>query len=410
VETSASDGSTCSFERAETIQLLLTDRCNLACSYCYEKSKIGRRMNEGLACELVARHLGDTNSSSGVLIDFCGGEPLLAFESIKKIVAFVHSREWPRAHGFEFSTNGTLLTPEVTTWLDSTPCVTFGLSLDGLPKAHDLNRSGSYRRAERAVPWMLERCRRTGQRASVKMTISPATIPMISEGVKHLHSLGFLEVAANVPFESLWSTSELPRQLDAFAGELERLLQFYLSHEGLGPPQLVSLPIEKLAAARISSLPRPRWCGAGKMMTAYDVDGRRYPCHRFLPSTTGTRTYSGPYALSDLSEPTAPSICDKCPIAVACPTCLGNNWEESGDPFARTTHHCAFVLLQMKASAKYKALSAARKLARNSVKDASSINQARAELDVAEAVLDMFDSLVNGSTIEESVTTFDGAS
>ena len=284
--------------------------------------------------------------------------------SISGVVEFVHQHAWPRKHNFSFSTNGTLFSAKIKEWLDRNPCVNFSFSIDGTRAAHDLNRSGSYARVIKHVPWALERCRRLKIEPRAKMTIGPDTVSMLAAGIAELHDMGFEKVDANVPYENIWG-DRLEYSLAAFAEQLEALLEFYLEHPELERSHLVNLPIEKIIGKQ-DEQHFPRWCGSGDPMICYDVEGRALPCHRFVTVSTG-RNYDGPLTFApktwDEARQAQPSPCVECPFVIACPSCMALNWLENGDVDRRTNWHCGFILLQIKASAKFKILSLSRDIA-----------------------------------------------
>ncbi|MBQ4607849.1 MAG: radical SAM protein, partial [Clostridia bacterium] len=86
--------------------LHLTDRCNLACRYCYVRkgksdmtADVARRVVD-MACD--GRHHG---------IIFFGGEPLLCMDTIRETVAYGEEKQ-KRGEGFfhyKVTTNGTLI-------------------------------------------------------------------------------------------------------------------------------------------------------------------------------------------------------------------------------------------------------------------------------------------------------------
>jgi uncharacterized protein len=341
------------------VMLHLTDQCNLRCSYCYEDraQRSSQFMSLATAKEIAVRHLNEEGPHERVEFDFIGGEPLLAWELIVSLIEFVHHHKWPRKYSFSFTTNGTLFTGEMKEWLDRHSCTSVGLSIDGTRAAHDLNRCNSYERLIRHVPWALERCARMGMEKRVKMTISADTIPMVAEGIAELHAMGFDKIDANVPYENIWG-ERLESSLNGFAGQLEALIDYYLQRPELEPSRLVNLSLENLNRTKERD-EFPRWCGSGSPMVCYDVEGRALPCHRFVTVSTG-RSYDGPLTFPPKTwcqvREDKPSPCVECPFVAACPSCMALNWLENGDVDRRTHWHCGFILLQIKASAKFKIL------------------------------------------------------
>ncbi|MCX6578850.1 MAG: hypothetical protein NT166_01540 [Candidatus Aminicenantes bacterium] len=88
-------------------------------------------------------------------------------------------------------------------------------------------------------------------------------------------------------------------------------------------------------------------------MVTVDVDGTRYPCHRFLPLCTGKPLPDGPVNRQTRWKP---EKCAKCNLAPSCPTCIGFNYQLNGDTAKRTTHHCEAFKLGIMASCKLEAI------------------------------------------------------
>ncbi len=376
----------------------LTDKCNLRCSYCYEDSaqRLSGVMPLATAQEIAARHLTEEGPHTRVELDFIGGEPLLAWDRIVGVVDYVHQNKWPKKFSFTFSTNGTLFTDEMKAWLDKHSCVSFSFSIDGTRAAHNLNRCDSYDRAIQHVPWAVERAKRLHIDPRVKMTIGPDTVPMIADGIAELHAMGFDRVDANVPYENIWG-DRLESSLTAFAGQLDKLVDFYLQHPNFEPSRLINLPLEKLNGAGTGD-EFPRWCGSGSPMICYDVEGRPLPCHRFVAVSTG-RTYDGllsfPVKTWKEVKSNNPSPCAECLFVAACPSCMALNWMENGDVDRRTHWHCGFILLQIKASAKFKILRLSREInaAPETEEGRQTVSDLQFQLNKALEVHDMFSSV-----------------
>lgn len=70
---------------------------------------------------------------------FLGGEPLLYFESVLKPLAEKINGLYKGQAKLKFSTNLTLLTPEIMSWIEPLP-FELNISLDGSQKVHNMNR------------------------------------------------------------------------------------------------------------------------------------------------------------------------------------------------------------------------------------------------------------------------------
>lgn len=132
-------------EKQRFCTLTITDACNLHCSYCYERYKSKKKMPIDLAIQIAENELTADNQYELVIFQFFGGEPLLEFLTIKAVVEHIRNHKYPKYYSFDITTNGTVLTEEMKTWLiankDIIDCY---LSLDGTPEMHNINRSNSF--------------------------------------------------------------------------------------------------------------------------------------------------------------------------------------------------------------------------------------------------------------------------
>ena len=66
----------------------LTEACNLACVYCFKWQKKAVHMDEGTARAAIDWLLEASGQQRDLKINLMGGEPLLRFDLIKKIVPY----------------------------------------------------------------------------------------------------------------------------------------------------------------------------------------------------------------------------------------------------------------------------------------------------------------------------------
>jgi uncharacterized protein len=123
------------------VELLLTERCNLACGYCLAGTNPRMpRMTPEVARRTIdlAFAMGEADS---IAFEFSGGEPFLEFALMRELVAYAngHPQRRGRALYFNVQTNCTLLDPERVAWLRDNQ-IRVGISLDGGPQAHDKSR------------------------------------------------------------------------------------------------------------------------------------------------------------------------------------------------------------------------------------------------------------------------------
>jgi uncharacterized protein len=147
-----------------TMVLNVTNKCNLACTYCYEygEDKIvdtenGRKpkfMSEATARDAVEFMLKESGSSPRAHLTFFGGETLLNFPVLKTTVAYARQRaaEMGKEVDFSMTTNATLLKPEIIEFLVENE-VGVTISIDG-PRRLDSARSASRRSPPRVAATM----------------------------------------------------------------------------------------------------------------------------------------------------------------------------------------------------------------------------------------------------------------
>lgn len=339
-------------KRTRTLSLIMTRNCNLSCSYCFEKhnKQDGGMMDIELAKKEISYFMELDDWSNHLLIDLFGGEPLLAFSLIKEIFQWCQSQTWNKKYNFVIGTNGTLLNDEMKDWFSSNrQFITLGLSLDGTKTAHDLCRCNSYDLVYPHIDFF----KKNWPLQPAKMTVCGDTIPYTADSVIELEEMG-LNFTANLGFENFWGTPDKEEMLlNKYEEQLDRLVDYYVEHTDLYPvfPMLGHFPyyLGIPGFGKSEEKDCVRYCGAGHEMVVVDLDGKRYPCHRFIPWVSGK---DAPKGLINRQKHWKPDECANCKIIHSCPTCAGFNWEVNNDTGIRSTYHCEAHKLEVLASAK----------------------------------------------------------
>lgn len=103
--------------------LQVTQNCNLRCKYCvYSGSYINRvhtnkRMNFNTAKQAVDFYYEHCKNVDIASISFYGGEPLLEFELVKRVVEYCEKKFSGKQLNLNMTTNATLLTTEMMDFL-----------------------------------------------------------------------------------------------------------------------------------------------------------------------------------------------------------------------------------------------------------------------------------------------------
>lgn len=256
--------------------LILTDECNLRCSYCrgrFDVEPASCKYNEQpedftLDTDSLRRFL---EQDPGAVLIFYGGEPLLRTDLVEEFV-----REMP-VNRFILHTNGTLLERPGHDTLAAIEKIQ--VSIDGDREINDRNRgTGTYEQ----VTGNVKKIRRDGYKGEVvaRMTVEKGTC--IRDAVIHLDSLrNFSSVHWQLnamfyddydPTFREWAREEYNPSIKILAEEWIRIME----NEGRVPRWYPFLaPVSGMLAGGNESGLR---CGSGHMNYTITTDGGIVPC------------------------------------------------------------------------------------------------------------------------------------
>jgi uncharacterized protein len=265
-------------------KMMLTDQCNMACHYCFERNS--KKSKTPMSYETAVKaidFLVNNSSETEYFIDFFGGEPLLEFELMKKIVDYWHSSEYSssRRMTFRMITNGTLLNADVSRFCKDSS-VEIVVSLDGGKAVHDKNRvfvSGhpTYDVILRNIVTANEISRDTYQ---VLCTI-PKNNSDFLESAQHLLSLPLKRVtfqpehACESDFESNLNEEAIYR-----ADQMERLLITLLRENRIKDILRIS-NFKKTISALVRKHRFYYACFAWKSLLTISPEGELFPCPHY---------------------------------------------------------------------------------------------------------------------------------
>ena len=296
--------------------LMLTHACNLNCVYCYEKHKSSREMSFDTArkcleseIEFVAKSKKKFDSLS---VEFMGGEPFLRFDLIRQIVEWLASQDVPFQWLASSSTNGTLFTPEIMAWMVANkerfiPC----LSFDGTPDMQGNNRTNQDFTS--ILPFLIEHW----PHQEIHMTVSHQTLSNLADGIFWLQDKG-AKVSVALAQGEAW---EEPDSM-ILSQQIRKLGRHYLTHDDQRPVSFICRPLFEISG---KTTRQHKFCGAGTHMVAYDVDGRKYPCHMFTPLVRGCDDWADKPLVRGNGWRFSDRKCDDCILKNWCSTCCGFN-------------------------------------------------------------------------------------
>jgi len=269
--------------------LHIAHTCNLNCSYCFASQGKYHGERAVMSFEVGKRALDFLVENSGsrrnLEVDFFGGEPLMNFDVVKRLVAYAREIEKERGKNFRFTltTNGLLIDDDVIEFANR-ECSNVVLSLDGRKEIHDRFRvdyagNGSW---ERIVPLFQKLVKeREGKNYYMRGTFTHAN-PDFLEDIKQMLDLGFNELSMEPVVCAPGDPSELTEDDKAIVlDQYEKLAELMIERDKEGRPftfyhYMIDLTGGPCIYKRISG------CGSGTEYMAVTPWGDLYPCHQFV--------------------------------------------------------------------------------------------------------------------------------
>lgn len=348
-----------------TLVLNVTNKCNLACTYCYEygedkivDTRYGKQpkfMTEATAEESVEFLLAKSKGQPVARLTFFGGETLLNFPVLQRTVAYARRRAAEEGKRIEFSltTNATLLRPEIIRWLaDNEIGVTISIDgpravQDGLRVFHD--GSGTY---DVVLPKIKELLRVHRSRPiGARVTLTEKHLDVI--GIfRHLtEEIGFWEVGlAPVTSQDHREYAITPAGKDRMLAQFEELAREWLAHALRDEHHGFSNARDTIEEIH-KGVSKAYGCGAGLGLMGVATDGSVALCHRFAGSPEHTlghvssgvdRRRQGRFLVDH--HIAAKTDCHTC---WARPICSGGCYHEAhvryGDSSRPNLHYCTWV-------------------------------------------------------------------
>ena len=263
--------------------------CNLNCSYCFASQGKYHGDRAVMSFEVGKAALDFLVKNSGTRknleVDFFGGEPLMNFDTVKKLVEYARSIEKETGKNFRFTltTNGVLIDDDVIDFANK-EMSNVVLSLDGRKSVHDrfridYNGNGSWEKIVPKFQKLVEK--RKGKNYYMRGTFTHLN-PDFLEDVKAMLDLGFNELSMEPVVCPSGDPSELTEQdLPIVLEQYEKLAKLMLEKDKEGKPftfyhYMIDLKGGPCIYKRISG------CGSGTEYMAVTPWGDLYPCHQFV--------------------------------------------------------------------------------------------------------------------------------
>ena len=263
--------------------------CNLNCSYCFASQGKYHGDRAVMSYEVGKQALDFLVANSGsrrnLEVDFFGGEPLMNFDVVKRLVAYARSIEKAHNKNFRFTltTNGMLIDEDVIDFANR-EMSNVVLSLDGRKEIHDRYRvdyagKGSWDRIVPKFQKLVEA--RGGKNYYMRGTFTHAN-PDFLKDIRQMLDLGFTELSMEPVVCAPDDPSALTQEdLSVVMEQYEKLAELMLRRDREGRPftfyhYMLDLTGGPCIYKRISG------CGSGTEYMAVTPWGDLYPCHQFV--------------------------------------------------------------------------------------------------------------------------------
>ncbi|MFA6318411.1 MAG: radical SAM protein [Elusimicrobiota bacterium] len=201
----------------ENLQLFLTRRCQLRCRYCGLRKG---RADMGLKTALLGADYLLRSRKENLVLEYYGGEPLLAFDVMAETTAHACRRavRLGKEISFYTATNGLALDDRKLAWMAENRFF-MELSMDGGRETHNSQRVGPGRGRDsfEAVRALIGKVRASGVDWGVLMTCHPSNACRLEADFELLLDLGVRSFDLNYAFAAEWT---FPAQDAYFKGML----------------------------------------------------------------------------------------------------------------------------------------------------------------------------------------------
>ena len=274
--------------------LNISHDCNLRCEYCFAAQGDfghGRKLMPfevgKAAIDFLIKHSANRHNLE---LDFFGGEPLMAWDTVKATVDYARSIEKQHGKNFRFTitTNGVLLDDEKIEYINNemSNCV---LSIDGRKEVNDniritANNKGCYDLIMPKFKKLVEGRTKEGRTDYyARGTFTKYNLDFV-EDVLHIAEQGFYQLSVEpvtAPEEEPYAITE--KDLPVIFKGYDRLYDIMadsVKKTGRKPFNFFHFMIDLQQGP--CAIKRLRGCGCGNEYVAVTPDGEIFPCHQFV--------------------------------------------------------------------------------------------------------------------------------
>ncbi len=263
--------------------------CNLDCEYCFAAQGKYHGERALMSFEVGKRALDFLIESSGTRhnleVDFFGGEPLMNFDVVKRLVAYARNIEKEHNKHFRFTltTNGMLIDDDVIDFANR-EMDNVVLSLDGRKEVNDRFRKtvGGVGSFDIIVPKFKKLVDARGDKSYYMRGTFTHFNPDFTNDIQTMLDLGFDELSMEpvvCPPTDKYALTEEDKPI--LYAQYERLADMMIQRQRQGRPftfyhYMLDLEGGPCVYKRVSG------CGSGTEYLAVTPTGELYPCHQFV--------------------------------------------------------------------------------------------------------------------------------
>ena len=267
------------------IWLNITDICDLSCIYCssfcdLKGKKVKTMMDFETAKKSIHNALDEFNTKK-LKICFFGGEPLLNEKLIYEVVEYCNSLK-DYNFTFSISTNALKLNDKIIDFISKNNFDSVQISIDGNYEVQNKQRpiidskgKQHYYSIENNIKKLLEKV--DNKIITARATFTPYSLELV-ETFKYLANLGFKKIhfEPNISREKLSLNNK--EYLEKLQEQITELVKIFFEYIKSGKI-IRMVPLSNYYDILTFNNSLVHNCEAGICRFAYDVDGKRSPCH-----------------------------------------------------------------------------------------------------------------------------------